>query len=312
MSNYIENPVCRGVAGRRGNWKPKGVVLHNTADNATAKQHMNRLANYSNKQLEAGFAHYFIDENDVILTENTYNMAWHTANYDGNVNYVGYEICRSTGDINRFKKAEQNTFEQVAKDLKYWGLQANRNTVRLHREFFATACPHRSYEIHGNSVNAVKDYFISQINNYMNGKKEDEEVKIIEKIKVFQGTSQRKNKGLDYRAHVSNHGWLGYVQSGIAGTTGLAAQVEAIEVYLDGKPLNIEAHVSQSGWLKASKLGGTVGKNRALQAFRINSNKIRYRAHVAGIGWQGWKTNNQIAGTTGENRAIEAIEIELV
>lgn len=168
MVKTINKSVCRGVAGKRYG-KVKGVVIHNTADNLTATQHMNRLGNMNNKQLEAGFAHYFIDESTIVRTEDTYNMAWHTANPDGNANYIGYEVCRSTGSQSNFLQAEQNTFKQVAEDLKFYGLPANRNTVRLHREFVPTACPHRSWDLHGKSVNAVKDYFIKEINKYMKG-----------------------------------------------------------------------------------------------------------------------------------------------
>ena len=168
MVKIINNSVCRGVAGRRSG-KVKGVVIHNTADNGTAVNHMNRLGSYSNLQLQNGFAHYFIDEDTIVRTEDTYNMAWHTANTDGNANYIGYEVCRSSGNEKQFLQAEQNTFKQVAEDLKYYGLSANRDTVRLHKEFVATACPHRSWDLHGKSVNTVKDYFIKEIKKYMNG-----------------------------------------------------------------------------------------------------------------------------------------------
>lgn len=168
MVEVINNAVCRGVAGRRSG-RVKGVVIHNTADNGTAVNHMNRLGSYSNLQLQNGFAHYFIDEDTIVRTEDTYNMAWHTANSDGNANYIGYEVCRSTGNEKQFLQAEQNTFKQVAEDLKYYGLPANRDTVRLHKEFVATACPHRSWDLHGKSVNSVKDYFIKEIKKYMNG-----------------------------------------------------------------------------------------------------------------------------------------------
>lgn len=171
MVKIINKSVCRGVAGRRANAVPYGIVIHNTADNNTAEQHMNRLASYNNKQLEAGFAHYFIDENTIVRTEDTYNMAWHTANADGNANYVGYEVCRSTGDEKKFLQAEQNTFMQAAQDFKEWGKVPTRENVRLHKEFVATACPHKSWDLHGKSVNAVKDYYISQIKKYMAGNK---------------------------------------------------------------------------------------------------------------------------------------------
>ncbi|MBL1226615.1 peptidoglycan recognition protein [Enterococcus sp. BWR-S5] len=169
MVKIINNSVCRGVAGARASATPSGVVIHNTADNATAKQHMNRLAGMSVAQLAAGFAHYFIDETTVVRTEDTFNCAWHTANANGNTNFVGYEVCRSTGDEATFLQAEQNTFKQIAEDMLFWGMKPSRATVMLHKEFSATACPHRSWELHGKATNAVKDYFISQISKYMTG-----------------------------------------------------------------------------------------------------------------------------------------------
>lgn len=169
---YINKSVCRGVAGRRqGN--VKGVVIHNDAGSvyATAEAYVKSLSTMTNSQLANGFAHYYIDKNTTARVEDTYNMAWHTANTDGNANYIGYEVCQSMGATDEvFLMNEQAVFKQVAEDLKFYGLAANRNTVRLHREFVPTACPHRSWDLHGKSVNAVKDYFIQEIKKYMNGK----------------------------------------------------------------------------------------------------------------------------------------------
>lgn len=114
--------------------------------------------------------HYYIDSKNVCQVADTRDGAWHTANADGNMNYVGYEVCNSYGDKDDFLANEQATFKQVAEDMKFWGLKPNRNTVRLHREFYNTACPHRSWELHGKDLNKVKDYFISQIKKYMEEK----------------------------------------------------------------------------------------------------------------------------------------------
>lgn len=171
MVQTINKSVCRGVAGRRQG-KVKGVVIHNDAGSvyATAKHYLTALERMNNNQLANGFAHYYIDRDTIVRVEDTYNQAWHTANSDGNANYIGYEVCQSIGASTAdFLANEQATFKQVAEDLKFYGLQANRSTVRLHREFVATACPHRSWELHGKSVNAVKDYFIAEIKKYMNG-----------------------------------------------------------------------------------------------------------------------------------------------
>ena len=118
--------------------------------------------------------HYYGDRNTMARTEETYNMAWHTGNGEGNTWYIGYEVCQSMSASDKdFLANEQAIFKQVAEDLKFYGLPANRNTVRLHREFSSTSCPHRSWALHGQSVNSVKDYFIAQIQSYMNGKKPD-------------------------------------------------------------------------------------------------------------------------------------------
>ncbi|HBA1481983.1 TPA: lysin [Enterococcus faecalis] len=170
MVQVNNQSVCGGIAGRRPNTTPKGVVIHNDAGSiyATAAQYVNALAVMSPTQLANGFAHYYIDRNTIARVEDTFNAAWHTANPEGNLNYVGYEVCQSMGASDAdFLANEQMTFKQVADDMKFWGMQPNRNTVRLHKEFVPTACPHRSWELHGRDVNAVKDYFISQIKKYM-------------------------------------------------------------------------------------------------------------------------------------------------
>lgn len=169
MVKIINKSVCRGVAGRRSG-NVKGVVIHNDAGSMTAEQYVNWLANKTVQGLEAGFAHYYIDRFTIARVEDTYNGAWHTANYDGNMNYIGYEVCQSMSASDAdFLANEQMVFKQVAEDLKYYNLPVNRDTVRLHREFSSTSCPHRSWALHGQSVNAVKDYFISQILKYYNG-----------------------------------------------------------------------------------------------------------------------------------------------
>lgn len=170
MVQVINQSVCGGIAGRRPNATPKGVVIHNDAGSiyATAAQYVNALAVMSPTQLANGFAHYYIDRNTIARVEDTFNAAWHTANPDGNLNYVGYEVCQSMGASDTdFLANEQMTFKQVAEDMNFWGMQPNRDTVRLHKEFVPTACPHRSWELHGEETNAVKDYFISQIKKYM-------------------------------------------------------------------------------------------------------------------------------------------------
>lgn len=80
-----------------------------------------------------------------------------------------------------FLANEQVVFQRAAEKLKKNNLPANRNTVRLHNEFSQTSCPHRSMKLHtgldplNHSITEsarlkLKDYFIKQIRQYMDGK----------------------------------------------------------------------------------------------------------------------------------------------
>ena len=148
----------------------KGVVIHNDAGSAgaTAFWYVDWLAQ-RNKEL--GIAHYYIDRYTIFRAVDTYKIAYHTGDgvtrTSGNGNYIGYEVCQSMGASDADFIANENmALMQVAEDMLFYKLPVNRDTVRLHREFVPTDCPHRSWELHGKSANAVKDYFIAKIKHY--------------------------------------------------------------------------------------------------------------------------------------------------
>ena len=51
--------------------------------------------------------------------------------------------------------------------MHYYGLTPSYDTVKLHKEFSSTSCPHRSSDLHGQTIEAVRNYFISKIKHYM-------------------------------------------------------------------------------------------------------------------------------------------------
>lgn len=129
---------------------------------------------------------------------------------------------------------------------------------------------------------------------------------------------------IKYRAHVRTIGWTDYVTDCcVAGTTGEARRLEAIEIclsdYNGANGIEYQAHCSGIGWQdwkKSGEIAGTTGEARQLEAVKIkltgelsNYFDIYYRVHVAKIGWLGWASNGEIAGTTGGKRQAEAIEI---
>lgn len=152
--------IARGYA-------PKGVVIHNDAggNGANIAYYKNWLATHT---LENGFAHYYVASDGTLKSAEETSIAWHTATPYGNANYIGIEACQSKGDLAQFKKNEEAALKLAAQVLKRYNLPANRETVKLHKQFSATACPHRSVELHGDNT-AVQDYFIERIKAYMAG-----------------------------------------------------------------------------------------------------------------------------------------------
>lgn len=166
--NWKENiymTICRGVAGRRGR-NPAGIFLHNDAgsQNANAAFYRNWLQSHN---LENGFAHYYVTADSILQAEDDANCAWHCGNSDGNLNYLSIEICQSMGELGIFQANEEKALALAAQKCKQYGIAPSNNTIRLHQEVYATACPHRSAEIHG-GASAAKLYFINRIKELMN------------------------------------------------------------------------------------------------------------------------------------------------
>lgn len=158
--------ICKGIAGKRGR-NPKGIFIHNDAGskNANYSHYKNWLPQHN---LENGFAHYYVCSDGTLQAEDDSNVAWHCGNYDGNTNYLSIEVCQSMGDLAVFKKNEEKALKLAAKLCKKYGITPNSNTIKLHKEVYATGCPHRSVEIHGGDKK-TKEYFIKKIKEYMSG-----------------------------------------------------------------------------------------------------------------------------------------------
>lgn len=158
--------ICKGIAGRRGK-NPIGIFMHNGADgpNATTEYYKSYL---QRANLENGFAHYYVCSDGILQTEDDSNCAWHCGDSNGNLNFLGIEVCQSMGDLNTFRSNEEKALQLAAQKCKQYGIVPSANTIMLHQEVFATACPHRSVEIHG-GASATKAYFINRIKELMSG-----------------------------------------------------------------------------------------------------------------------------------------------
>ena len=139
--------------------------------------------------------------------------------------------------------------------------------------------------------------------------------------------SSQGNQAVNYRTHVQNVGWQGFVGDGVtSGTTGKSLRLEGIEVKLGtGLPsgsILYSTHVQDIGWMdfvSDGTMSGTSGKAKRLEAIKINLTgdiatkyDIYYRVHAENFGWLGWTSNGAPAGTANFAYRLEGIEIALI
>ena len=156
--------------------------------------------------------------------------------------------------------------------------------------------------------------------------------------------NQKNNYDIYYRVHVQDLGWLGWAKNGEpAGTMNYALKIEAIQILIvpkgtpaiengqsacekktietkDNTTIEYSTHVEDIGWqgvVRNGELAGTTGRNKQVEAIRINlqdseySGGIKYKSHIQDIGWQSYVSNGAESGTVGRNKEMEAICIEL-
>ena len=142
-----------------------------------------------------------------------------------------------------------------------------------------------------------------------------------------------------YRVHGQRIGRMDWTKNGeMAGTSGLALRIEAIQIRVFPKGLspilaheegakrvgeqinvNYESYVEGVGWTEPVSNGapsGTTGKGKRLEAFTVALDhnervNVKYSAFVEGIGWQDLRSDGETVGFPGSVKRIEAINIKL-
>ena len=136
--------------------KPEFVVVHNTANDASAENEVKYMISNNN---QVSF-HFAVDDKEVIQGLPLDHNAWACgdgANGKGNRKGIQVEICYSKSGGARFDAAEKNAAKFIAQLLKErgWGV----DKVKKHQDFSNKYCPHRTLDIGWASfVNMVKDY----------------------------------------------------------------------------------------------------------------------------------------------------------
>lgn len=126
------------------NMTPTRIVVHNTANDAPAK---NEIAYMVRNNNEISF-HYAVDDKEVWQGIPEDRNAWHSGdggNGKGNREGISIEICYSKSGGDRFAKAEQNAVELIVDILKRYGWGIDK--VTKHQDYNGKYCPHRTLDL---------------------------------------------------------------------------------------------------------------------------------------------------------------------
>jgi N-acetylmuramoyl-L-alanine amidase CwlA len=219
----------------------KGIVIHNTAGGNSAEAHAKRVYNQNWNEREAGFTHYWVDNYGVYQTYDDEFVAWHTGSGEGNYYYIGIEIVDGMGE-SEFLQAEQKAFELAAFLSKEYKL--GKDCIRLHSEFYNTACPARSQQLHNNNA---KQYFNEQVNAKIDG---------VNPAPAPQPTPPQPDNGL-----VWQNGTARVLVDTLNVRTEPSKNAEVVARYSENDTFSYDAYIDNDGIRWVSYIGGS-GKRR--------------------------------------------------
>lgn len=144
MGLKVIKKLCpKSKYGRKCPYKmdPDYITIHNTANDATARNEVNYMLNNSNQVSY----HFAVDDKEAVQAIPLNRNAWHAGDGGsgkGNRKSIGIEICFSKSGGTRFEKSEKNAAYLTAVLLKERGWSINR--VKRHKDWSGKNCPHRT------------------------------------------------------------------------------------------------------------------------------------------------------------------------
>lgn len=165
--NFVEFPTLL----YKGNLKAvKHIVIHNSATSASAEANARANYNATTKGQRSAFAHYYVDDSNVVMLARENWIAYHAGDKTMNENSIGIEICvnpmecytkckqhtcktvsvicsRQEEQIKKFFEAEKNTIDLIHTIMSKWGL--DESCLLFHSDVKKkTACPYFTKKLH--------------------------------------------------------------------------------------------------------------------------------------------------------------------
>ena len=137
------------------NMTPTRIVVHNTANDASAKNEVAYMVRNNN---QVSF-HYAVDDKQVVQGIPENRNAWHSGDGGkgiGNREGIAIEICYSKSGGAKFDKAEANAVELIVDILKRYGWGVDK--VTKHQDYNGKYCPHRTLDLGwGRFIEMIED-----------------------------------------------------------------------------------------------------------------------------------------------------------
>ena len=271
--------------------KPTRIVVHNTANDASA---LNEVAYMTNNNNEVSF-HYAVDDKMIVQGLEENRNGWHAsdgANGLGNREGIAIEICYSKSGGDRFIKAEQNAVDLIVDILKRYGWGINK--VTKHQDYANKYCPHRTLDMGW-------DRFIKMIEDKLNGT-------------TNVSDSDNNNVNVYYRVKTKKHGWLGEVKNLTDYAGWQDSPITDVAIKVDKGSIKYRVHVKGGKWLGwvtqyniNDYINGYAGNGKPIDAIQVYYNtpnnirpykKAKYK--VNNYSWQyDTETNNNQDGYGG-------------
>ena len=123
--------------------KPQYITVHNTANDASARNEVSYMRNNSSSTSY----HVAVDDKEVVIAAPFNRNCFHAGDGrhgTGNRKTIGIEICYSRSGGSRFDAAEDNAARYIASLLKAYGWGIDR--VKRHYDWSRKYCPHRTMD----------------------------------------------------------------------------------------------------------------------------------------------------------------------